>query len=308
MNFLYFIAGFLDTISKGFKYGGIFVLPIILVLIILIIKRKKNKKYTLSIALLSFVLLMILLTSRSWGPVFYKNIIKTSIDNKQDLIEEKLEKKYNKNFTFVSKGNVEYRDNYLGSNVLGGDIDNDYVVKYKFKDDDGVIAIVKYQKNYASDFYESKRSRYELEKSVYEYAKKIGLKNDFYVFVESPSELINNSELDKSPRKYFIFEKRDHSRIKLYSTKKIENCDEFMYNALKEYKIEKYSTVSEYVVTEEEYKKIVDYYESETVKSGIEGKDYEPRKDLDKIETDNFRFFRLREAVNEQQKGNNKNN
>ena len=60
-------------------------------------------------------------------------------------------------------------EEYAG-NALGQNIDSDYSVKYIFKDDDGVFAIVEYKKNYAHDWYEAKRNKYEIEQSIYDYA------------------------------------------------------------------------------------------------------------------------------------------
>ena len=207
------VIGLIDTIIKGFLYGWVFIIPMIVAIIVLIIKRKKIKKYSLVIILvLISCLMLLLLTSRIWGPNFYKNIIGFEIDNKENLIERKLEAKYNKNFTFVSKEDIKLEDEYAG-NTLGQDINYDYSVLYRFRDDDGVIAIVKYKKNLGLDYYESKRSKYEIEKNIYDYAKEIGLNEEFYVYITTSSQLIDYSDINERPTSNYISAKRGGSRI-----------------------------------------------------------------------------------------------
>lgn len=57
------------------------------------------------------------------------------------------------------------------------------------------------------DYYESKRSKYDIEKSIYEYAKKMGVNEEFYVFITLPFEKIIYSGIDKSPKKILIWKK-----------------------------------------------------------------------------------------------------
>lgn len=270
MNVLWYIIGLFDTILKGFEYGWIFIVPLVLVIIVLFLKRKKYKYASTILAVLIYSLIGILLTSRAWGPQFYKHIIGFYIDNKEDLIEEKLEKKYNKNFTFVSKDSVKLKEKYAGD-ALGQDINSDYSIKYEFKDDDGVIAIVQYGKYGGYDYYESKRSKYDIEKSIYEYAKKMGVNEEFYVFITLPFEEIIYSGIDKSPKKDFNMEERDLSTVRLIMPKSINNIETIVVNGLKNFfKNNSYPDVYEYVVTEDEYKRAVAYYESKNVKTGIE--------------------------------------
>lgn len=283
----FFIIGLIDTILKGFQYGWFFIVPIILFIIILMCKRRNSKKYPLIIKLLIGLIILILLTSRMWGPNFYKYIIGFQIGNKEILIEEKLEQKYNKNFTFISKEKIKL-DNKNAGDTLGQDVNDDYSITYRFKDDDGVIAIVKYKKNCGYDYYESKRSKYDLEKSIYDYANKIGFDEEFYVFVTSPYYFIRPSDINGLPNSTEIY----YRVISLILPKRINGTEELMINALKNLsKIGDFAYIHEYIVTEDEYKKVINYYESEKVKNGIEGIDYEGEFKFDKNEIINLKYY-----------------
>lgn len=283
----FFIIGLIDTILKGFQYGWFFIVPIILFIIILMYKRRNSKKYPLIIKLLIGFIILILLTSRMWGPNFYKYIIGFQIGNKEILIEEKLEQKYNKNFTFISKEKIKL-DNKNAGDTLGQDVNDDYSITYRFKDDDGVIAIVKYKKNCGYDYYESKRSKYDLEKSIYDYANKIGFDEEFYVFVTSPYYFIRPSDINGLPNSTEIY----YRVISLILPKRINGTEELMINALKNLsEIGDFAYIHEYIVTEDEYKKVINYYESEKVKNGIEGIDYEGEFKFDKNEIINLKYY-----------------
>lgn len=283
---MWFIVVLIDTILKGFQYGCFFIVPIILVIIILIYKRKNVKNFSFIIKLLIGCVILTLLTSRMWGPNLYRYIIGFYIDNKESLIEEKLERKYTKNFTFVSKEDVILEDKYAGS-TLDQDINMDYSIKYRFKDDDGVIAIVKYKKNVGFDYYASKRKKYYLEKCIFDYANKIGFNEEFYVVFTNSSESINSSNIDSTP----YSEDMSFDRILLILPKSINGTEEFMTNALKSFSN---LYVHEYIVTEDEYKKAVMYYESERVKNGIEEVDYEGEFKFNKNEIIDFKYYSLK--------------
>ena len=258
------IIGFLDTIIKAFQYGGIFIVPTIIVIIILIFRRKRRKNQevkaiTNAINIFAVFLVLVILSSRIWGPVFYKSIMRIYIDNKQDLIEQKLEKKYNKNFTFISKDEIKI-EKYSGS-TLGQDINNDYSILYRFKDDDDVIAIVEYKKNGGWDYYESKRSKYDIENCVYNYANKIDFEGDFYVFVESRYESIGSSTLDGYASNNYIADRRKGNYIYFISTQETEENKNLMIKSLNTIFRNSYAYVYEYVVNDEEYRRAVEYYE-----------------------------------------------
>lgn len=291
MDLIILGVGIFDTILKAFTYGWIIIVPIILAIIILIILRKKIKKFPLVITILSVILFLLIFTSRLWGPFFYKFIIGPQISNKENVIEEQLEKKYNRDFTFVSKDNIKI-DKDAGRSV-GQNIEYDYSIIYRFKDEDGVMAIVDYKKNSGWDYYEAKKSKYDIEKSIHDSAKKNGIKDKFYVFVTTDYEIIQESNLNEKRheqtitsdgyRKYRITDDMEHDTIIIISTKKINNIEKLFSNITIQSFLDyfKYIYVREYVVTEDEYKRAVDYYESDAVKNGIEGEDYEGRFEFD---------------------------
>ena len=65
-----------------------------------------------------------------------------------------------------------------------------------------------------------------------------------------------------------------------------------MINALKNLsEIGDFAYIHEYIVTEDEYKKVINYYESEKVKNGIEGIDYEGEFKFDKNEIINLKYY-----------------
>lgn len=66
-------------------------------------------------------------------------------------------------------------------------------------------------------------------------------------------------------------EERDLSTVRLIMPKSINNIETIVVNGLKNFfKNNSYPDVYEYVVTEDEYKRAVAYYESKNVKNGIE--------------------------------------
>lgn len=277
------IIGFFDTIIKAFQYGYIILIPLLLIIIFYSNKKSKTKNISnhdsselmrLSNIVNALIIIVVLLvfTSRIWGPTIYKPIIAFSIANQESEIEEKLEKKYHRNFTFVSKDEITIEPN--SGYVLGQNINNDYSIIYRFADDDGVIAIVEYKKNSPVDYYESKRSKYEIEKSIYDYALQTGFNNEFYVFLTSPYEY---SRLDEEKSDNFILsfisEERNLDCIEFILTNQSEENKTFIKSALKS--IHMHFDVYEYIVTEKEFKRAVNFYESSEVKNGIEGKDYD---------------------------------
>lgn len=297
------VVGLLDTILKAFQYGWIIVVPIILIIIILTITRKKIKNFTIIITILSISLFVLIFSSRIWGPTLYGFIIKTQIGNKEEFIETQLEKKYNRDFTFVSKDDMVVEEDSGSS--LGQDIDYDYSMIYRFKDEDGVMAIVCYKKNSGWDYYEVKRSKYDLEKSIYDYVEENGMKDEFYVVVTTNFESLQSSKLDEKRheqtiedggfRKYRITDEMEHDAIIFISTKKINNIEKLLSNITIQSYLDyfKHITVQEYVVTENEYKKVVDYYESEKVKNGLNGMDYEGKYEFDKNNIIDFKNYQI---------------
>lgn len=280
MEFSWGVIYLLDTILKGFQYGWIILISLLIIIIFLSIKRKSIKHYKQIIAILILGFVFILFTSRLWGPKFYTNIINIQINNKESMIEEKLEKKYNKNFTFLSKGKTKITDPYSGSS-LGQDITYDYSVTYKFKDDDGVIAIVEYKKDSGWDYYQVKRSEYDIEQAIYSYSKKIGIQDEFYVKELNRFESIKESKLDLPPIDDFINREMGISDSLLFvMPKEIKNSKNFIFQALETILTGNQSlTVYEYVITEDEYKRITNYYESDIVRKNIvESLDYDMNK------------------------------
>jgi len=292
--------GFIDTLIKAFQYGSVLLIPIILIIIFLIIKCVKLKRdlknkcivkklSIIVILLITFVIIMIC-TTRSWGPAFYKHIIGISINNKELQLEKKLEKKYDRNFTFVSKSKINM-DPHAG-NTVDGDINNDYSVTYRFIDDDGVYASVEHKKTISTDYYEIKRSKYEIEKAIYDYAKQIDFNSKFFVFVNSRFESIEGADLDRKSSNNYIEELNEHVKIRFILTEVSEKNREFIIDALKNvFDKEAYVMIAEYVVTEEEYKKTVESYNSDIVKNGIYGKDYDELYDFDDIYYDYYYLY-----------------
>ncbi len=297
------VAGLLDTILKAFEYGWFIVVPIILAIIILIIIRKKIKKFSLVITILSILLFVLIFSSRIWGPTLYGFIIKPQIGNKENFIESQLEKKYNRDFTFVSKDDMVVEED--SGSGLGQDIDYDYSMIYRFKDEDGVIAIVRYKKDSGWDYYEVKRSKYDIEKSIYDYAEENGIKDEFYVIATTNFESIQSSKLnekrheqtitDDGFRKYRITDEMEQDTITFISTKKINDIEKLLSNITVQSYLSyfKHINIQEYVVTENEYKKVVDYYESEKVKNGLDGMDYEGKYEFNKNNVIDYKRYQI---------------
>ena len=295
---MWYIIIFFDNIIKLFQYAWFIIVPVITVLIFLLIKKKNMdksniKKVKIISIIIKFLLLSVvvcLLTIRAWGPNLYKMVISFSICNKEKYIEKKLEGKYGKNFTYVSQDKIVV-EKYSGD-ALGQDINNDYSVRYYFKDDDGVVAIVEYKKNYQSDYYESKRSKYEIEKQVYDYAKTVNFNKKFYIYIESPYESINYSNLNDTARNNFISNKRYHDRIIFILTEESDKNQTFIKSALKNiFNQKNYVCIHEYVVTDDEYEKAVNFYNSISSQNGIVGDNYEEYFNFNKDNQKQFKYY-----------------
>lgn len=274
---------------------------VIVIIIFLITKKKKlsqnnikeRKKISKIIYCLILFIFLSIFTVRAWGPNFYKIIISFSICGKEKIVEQKLENKYGKNFNYISQGKIVIEE-YAGD-TLGQDINGDYSVRYIFKDDDGVVAIVEYKKNYQSDYYESKRSKYEIEKMVYDYAEKVKFEKKFYVYVESPYELINNSDLNEKTSNNFIQEERNHDRIIFILTESSDKNQDFIVSALQNiFDSDDYFCVHEHVVVENEYEKAISFYNSLGSQNGIANHEYEEYFDFNKNNQVQFKYYYVR--------------
>lgn len=295
---MWIIVAFIDNIIKLFQYAWFIVVPIILLIIFLFIKKIKLKKKgsknfkSLSITLICLIAFLIisLLTVRIWGPIIYKNIIRFSITNKEKIVEKKLEEKYKRKFSYISQGPIIVDEN--SGDTLGQDINGDYSVRYIFKDEDGVPAIVEYKKNYQSDYYESKRSKYDIEKYIYDYAKKVKFDKEFYIYVESPYELISNSNLNEKNTKNFILEKRNYDRIIFILTDYSEDNQKFITSALKDiYKTKNYVYVHEHVVNKKEFENAVNFYNYINKQDKIASSDYDESYIFNKDNQINFKHY-----------------
>ena len=266
-NIVLLIVVFLDNINKIFQYAWFLVIPFLLLIIILIIIKRQMKKkgikktniISIVILLIIFCLLVATIFVRFWGPYFYKGVIGYYICGKNEIIEKKLERKYNKNFTFIDNSKI-IMENYSES-TINQNVENDYNVIYKYKDDDGVVAIVEYKKNVQFDWYKAKRSKYDIEKYIYDYAKKVNFNKKFYVTIDLYKDLIDYTELDEKPMDNYIYKERSYDRILFILTEKSESNKEFIINALKPlYGERSHVYVHEFNLTEDEYVKALDFY------------------------------------------------
>lgn len=287
---LFLIIVIQNNIIKLFQYAWIVIIPIILIIIFLLTKKKKIDQNNIKqlkiisniIKCLIIFIIVSVFTVRGWGPNFYKKIISFSICNKEKIVERKLEEKYKKNFNYISQSEIIIEDGAGSSLEL--DITIDYSVRYIFKDDEGVIAIVDYQKGYKKDYYESKRSKYEVENLIYDYAKKVNFDKTFYVYLESSYELSNCSELNEKSINDFIKADSYHDGIQFILTESSEENQDFIVSAIKaildrtEY--DDYLDVNEHIVTEEEYRRAVNFYNSRFLQNGIAGTDYNDNFDF----------------------------
>ncbi len=253
---MWFIIGLIDTIIKGLEYGAIFLIPLIIAIIVISIKKVNNYKKIRKIILILIVAL--LLSSRIWGPPFFKILISIPLENQTSSIEKQLEEKYNKNFTFLSKGKTQYSDKYVGS-ALGQDIIYDYEITYTFKDDDGVPAIVKYKLGSGWDYYQLRRAEYEIEQTIYDYARVNGITNDFYVKCINNYESIIYDRLEDIEKNNFIEKEMSSSNIYFVTPNSMD--ESIISRAL----YQKYPSVHEfsiyeYVLTNDEYQRFKDYY------------------------------------------------
>ena len=285
MNLIWIPFIIFDTILKGFLYGWMIIVPLLIIITVLGIKGKKIYIF------LIFVLFSILLTSRIWGPKLYINTISNQIENKESLIEEKLEKKYNRNFTLLSKEKTKETGT---SDALFQDIRDDYSAIYKFTDDDGVVAIVKYKIDIAWDYYQVKRAEYDIEQAIYNYAKNNGIKDEFYIKELNAGELTRSSSIDSEPKNDYINTMSD-SDLLFIMPKKIDNSEEFISNAIKSILTEyKYHDIYEYIVNENEYKKIKSYYESDSIKNNLSDSQEKDRYDIDRNNIINYKNYRIK--------------
>ena len=281
---MWYVIMLIDMITKFFSYAWFVICPILFIIFILFIKKKSIKnelfydsgkvfKINLKITALIAILFISFCTVRLWGPTFYKGVIGMFICGRENDVEYLLEKKYDKNFTFISKSKIVTDE--FAADTLGQDVNNDYHVNYVFKDDDGVYAIVEYKKNIKFDWYESKRSKYQLENTIYEYAKKNNFNKRFYVYVESTYELINYSDLTMSASKTAKSYKEYHDRIIFIVTEENDEYKNMIKSALKNTLGLGNMYVQEYIVSEEEYKKAVSFYEDNNKMAGIADEDYD---------------------------------
>lgn len=282
---MWLVLAFIDNFYKLFQYAWFIFIPIIVLVIFLLIKKaklnkvKKVNKYEIDkiskiIKYLVVFWIISLFSVRIWGPHFYKIVISLSISGKQNAIEEKLEKKYGRNFTYVSQDRI-YLEKDSGR-VLGQNVIYDYSVIYYFKDDDGVVAIVYYKKDYHIDYYETKRSKYDIEQAVYDYAKEVNFDKDFYVYVDSRYAFNDDAELEGKPSDNFILDERLHDRVHFVLTEEDEENKTFIIDALSRvYPSNNYVIVYEYVVSKAEYDEAVKFYDSMDYKHGRNGDEYE---------------------------------
>ena len=252
-----------DNFFKAYQYAWFIFLPILIIILVLIIINMKMKKVfainqmrrVVVIILICVLITLILVgvaTIRIWGPEMYKTIIKHDISGKQDIIEERLEAEYNRNFTFVFESEILMTLD--AGYILGQDVTTDYEVIYTFKDDDGVPARVLYKKGYSRVDYD--RERYEAEQEIYNYAKSINFDNDFYVAVHYCG--YPNKKIDSESNK-----NEDYCEVYFILPTKADENKEFIISALKNiYPSNKKIIVYEYIVDKNDYQKIVSTFKS----------------------------------------------
>ena len=262
----------LDSIAKLFYYLWFIIIPLSITIILLFIKkykiknnlmdeeikRRKTKKLKIIISVLSVILINIIAFSPFFGYKIYKYIMFFSIGNKENVIEKKLENKYGKNFTFISKSKIYDREPGIGE----FDLSSNYEVDYYFKDDDGVLAEVTYHKKYAYDYYKAERSDYEIEQKIYNYAKQNNFNEKFYVLVNTNS-YDNEDDLNKKSDNNYIQNKVYSFDIQFILTKKSNKNIEFIESALNNItNYEKMIDIEEYIVSKNNYQRIISFYES----------------------------------------------
>ena len=296
---MWLVLAFIDNFYKLFQYAWFIFIPIIILVIFLLIKKsklnkaKKINKYEIdkiskSIKYLVVFCVIALFSVRVWGPHFYKIVISLSISGKQNVIEEKLEKKYGRNFTYVSQDRI-YLEKDSGR-TLGQNVIYDYSVIYYFKDDDGVVAIVYYKKDYHIDYYETKRSKYDIEQAVYDYAKEVNFDKEFYVYVESRYAFNDDAELDGKPSDNFILDERLHDYVHFVLTEDSEENKTFIIDALSRvYPSKNYVSVYEHVVSKSEYDEAVKFYDSMDYKHELNGEEYE--EDFDYSDNVIYKYY-----------------
>lgn len=289
-------------IYKGVIYSLPISAPCAVAIYILILKSKKIKNKDIDenkkIKKIQIILLIICITAVICGtllgmgiPIIEENINKPIIEyfflnGKQEFIEKKLEKKYNRDFTFVSKSEV-----YIAPNAnifMDPEFSTNYMVDYRFKDEDGVTAIVKYKPEYAEDYYESKRSKYEIENAIYEAANKENKEGTFFVEVKTPLESIMSGDLDKKSSGIIEFIKKERKKDEVYVFAK-ENSNinmNFLEVVLEDFCKEANFKVGLFILTDTEYNRLRDIYNSSERKEYIEGSDYESIVKFEKIHSE----------------------
>ena len=266
----FLLLGLIDPIAYIIiKWWWIIFLVLIIIIICYYECKKRYESITFGKFLLGLLLVLMVAAVLSSGISNFfvsaneEKKLSTKITNKEKEIEKKLEKKYDKDFSFVAK-EIKYLE----------DEDNPYYdncVIYQFKDTDGVIAIVVYKEEDAWDYYQIKRAQYDIEQVVYNYAKKIGIKQEFYIKEWNGFEFNIRSSLDSIPEGNFVAKEMSTDNIILAMPEKIENFEEIIKEALKKiYFTQNSSVVYEYVVTENEYQNIKQYYEDPAIKNRID--------------------------------------
>ncbi len=260
---------FIDTIMKAFQYGKLILLPLIILIIVLLIVMLKAKpdikgKKVLRIiwVILVIVTITLIFTSRIWGPKLFVGEIALDVANQEKELEKKLEEKYNKNFTFVSKSDVILVDKYSG-NSLGQDVSNDYAVYYVFKDDEGVFCTVMNKKRYTSDWYQYNLARYNIIQELEKALKKEGLKQKHYLYLAPEGKMIADKKIDEPEISNYEYpDIKTHMTFHLVLTKENKKSEEIVEKALKDTFDKAFCQINEFVVSDEELEKIKEYYES----------------------------------------------
>ena len=256
---MWYIIGLIDTLIKGLEYGAIIIIPLLIV--IWIISKKKVNNYKTIRKIILGAIVVLLLSSRIWGPSFFKIQIGLILENQTKLVEDRLEKKYNKNFTFVTKSKTKLSDKYAGS-ILGQNILYDYKVTYTFKDDDGVPAIVEMKLGDGYDYYQLRRTEYDIEQTVYNYARVTNITDEFYVKCVNYYETIKSSRLSDEANDDFMDKEMSSSNI-YFVTTNTNTSGQIVSRALfQKYPTSKRIGTYEYVVSKDEYQNFKDYYDN----------------------------------------------
>lgn len=289
----------LERIVESFIYMSFILIPVLVGIIVIGIKIKHEKKENIDnnkinkhrriIGVLILTGLISFIIGLFYGYKIFGYVISLNLGSKKSVIEKKLEKKYNKNFTYVNKKSINVDED--ANSALGDFVLYNYSLNYVFKDDDGVYAPVTWYYISGSDYYESKRSKYDIEQTIYNYAKKKKFNKDFYVFVESPSERIDSSDLNEKPKKNYISKKRKYNRIDYILKDESDDNREMIINALSQIDTSGDFIIKEYIVTNSEYNKIVSFYNNINKNPGIEGEDYDSDYNYDNVIYNDYYYY-----------------